>query len=168
MRQSKKIALCGIAAALGSILLILARFAPSGKLSLFAFSSLALALPLSKKLYAYAALTMLATAAIAFLSGGLTYFLPYLLGFGPHPIAVALLEKYSSRRAVIIKTAVKTAYFVALLYMLYTLAYIAKLFSFEIEFYILALVAAPLFIIYDYLIAALMKKIEFLTNKYIR
>jgi hypothetical protein len=167
MRQSKKIALSGISAALGSILLILARIAPTGKLSLFALSSLALALPLSKKIYGYAALTVLATAAIAFLFGGVTYFVPYILGFGPHPIVNALLEKYSGRRAFIIKTAAKTAYFVALLYLLYALAYVAQLFSVEIEFYILALIAAPVFAVYDYLLTALMKKTAFLVNRYI-
>lgn len=168
MKQSKIIALCGISAAFGSICLVFLTIAPTGKLALFALSSVALMIPLSKKQYVYTFLTMLATAFIAYITGGLLVFLPYLLGFGVHPIINAMLSKYNVKYGIAIKLICKLIYFIIVLYILFTLAYLAKLFLVEIEFYILALLAAPLFIIYDYIMIALQKRIDYLIDRYIK
>ncbi|MDD4002876.1 MAG: hypothetical protein PHE12_01620 [Clostridia bacterium] len=125
-------------------------------------------IPLSKKQYGFAFLTMLATAFIAYITGGLLIFLPYILGFGIHPIINALLSKYNAKFSSIIKLICKLIYFIIVLYILFTLAYLAKLFQVEIEFYILALLAAPIFIVYDYVMIALQKRVDYLIDRYIK
>ena len=169
MNSSKKIALCGISSAIGSIFLSIILIAPTGKLSLFVLSSIAVMIPLSKKLYGGAALTVLATSAIGFITGGFLVYLPYILVFGIHPLINAVLDNYiKNKNGTIIKIAIKLVYFIGVLYLLYTLAYISDLFLVEIKFYILAIIVAVAFIPYDYLLRAVQKRIDYLLQKYIK
>ena len=82
MKSSKKIALCGVSAAIGSIFLSLVIVAPTNKLTLFALASVAVMIPLSQKIYGGAALTVLTIAAMGFI-WGLAVFVPYMLHSAP-------------------------------------------------------------------------------------
>jgi len=126
-------------------------------------------LPLAKKLYGGAALTIVATAIISFISGGFTVFLPYLFIFGVHPLFNALLEKMNIQKGgIIIKIVIKLIYYNIVLYFLYKFAYLTELIVVDIEFYLLAIVISIAFIPYDFLMQALFKRVEFYTNRYIK
>lgn len=169
MKSSKKVALCGISTAFGSIFLIMVLFAPTGKLSLFALSSVAVMLPLAKKLYGGAFLTVIATGLIAFISGGLTVFLPYILIFGVHPLFNALLEKAVFKKGgILIKLLPKLLYFNVILFLLYKFAYLNQLIMVDIEFYLLAIVVSVVFIPYDFLMQAVQKRVEYILSRYVK
>lgn len=169
MRTSKKIALCGLSAAIGSLFLSFVLIAPTIKLSLFVLASVAVMLPLSKKLYGGAFLTMLATSFIGFITGGLLVFLPYILVFGIHPIINALLEKIKiTKFDMVIKIAIKLVYFIGILFLLFKLAYIADLFLIELQFYILALIVGLAFIPYDILMQTIQKRVNYFFEKNIK
>ncbi|NLK17273.1 MAG: hypothetical protein GX304_01940 [Clostridiales bacterium] len=170
MKSSKKIALCGVSAAIGSIFLSLVIVAPTNKLTLFALASVAVMIPLSQKIYGGAALTMLTIAAMGFIWGGLAVFVPYILLFGAHPLINALLKRLApwGRKGIIIGLVVKLIYFNAALYLVYRLAYIMELFAVQVEFLVLAAIVSLIFIPYDFLIMALQKRLEFLISKLIK
>lgn len=170
MKNSKKIALCGVSAAFGTIFLFLIRISPTAKLSLFALSSVAIMLPLSKKIYGGSALTVIATALLGFITGGFTVFLSYILIFGIHPLTNALLKNILNfKGGVIIKTAIKLVYICSVLYLLYTIAVIAEIFpQLQINFFPLALIVALIFIPYDFLMQALQTKVDYIVSKYIK
>ena len=170
MKQSKKIALCGISAAIGALFLFLYKFAPTGKLSLFALSSVAIMIPLCKKLYGGAVLTMIATAAIGFISGGVTVLVPYLLIFGIHPIINVFLDKtgIKGKAGYIIKLLIKLVYINAVLFVIYKLAILAALITVAIDYYIFAIILSLIFIPYDYLMQIVQKRIGFLMTKYLK
>lgn len=166
MKKSKSIALCGISAAFGSILLYIVIIAPTIKLSIFALSSVAIMIPLSKKLYSGAALTMLATSAIGFIAGGLLVFLPYILVFGIHPLINELLSK--TKLSIIIQVAIKLLYFNGILYLLYSLATLAELFLVIVNFLPLALIVSAAFIPYDFLMQSVQKRVNYIIEKHIK
>jgi hypothetical protein len=172
MSKSKSIALCGVSAALGSLFLYILVIAPTGKLSLLALSSAALMIPVSKKLYGGAVLTMLATAAIGFFAGGFVVLLPYITVFGIHPLINAIFSRiniFKNKYAdVLIKTAVKLIYFNLALYILYRFACIMELFAVNINFLLLAVIVSLAFIPYDFLMQALQLRIKYLIDKYVK
>ncbi len=170
MKSSKKMALCGVSAAMGSIFLSVVTVAPTNKLTLFALASVAVMIPLSQRIYGGAVLTMLAIAAIGFIAGGLIVFLPYILLFGAHPLINALLGRFLpwGRKGVIIGLVIKLTYFNAALYLIYSLTYIMELFAVQVEFYLLALIVSLIFIPYDFLIIALQKRFESLISRLIK
>lgn len=170
MKPAKKIALCGMSAAIGSLFLYLVPIAPTSKVALFALASVAVIIPISQKIYGGAVLTMLAISAIGFLSGGFPVFVPYILIFGAHPLINAVLEKTIPGRGkwMAVKLALKIVYFNAMLYLVYSLAYIIELFAVEVDFYLLAVFVTLIFIPYDFVIIALQKRIEYFISRYIK
>lgn len=118
MRKSYKIALSGICTALSVIFLTLAFFLNIVSLSFFTLASLVLLLPLSKKMYGYAALTAIASALFSFLIGGLTVFIPYVLFFGVHPILTVGLRDIKKLNK-IIAIVIKQVFFNGSIFLIY-------------------------------------------------
>lgn len=170
LKTSKKAALCGVSAALGSILLMLARLDLPVQLTLYALSSIALMIPLAQRLYRGAVLTLIATALIGFITGGIMVALPYAFFFGLHPIVNALMDKYikDGKLASFIKIVLKIIFFAALFYGAFLFAQIAELLPPNINKHIFALILAAVFVPYDYLMQLVQKRVTFLMSHYLK
>lgn len=170
MKPSKAAALCGISTALGSVALILARFDLPVTLSLYVISSIAVMIPLSRMLYKGAALTVLATAVVAFLSGGIFVLLPYIMFFGIHPLLSALFVKIirQNRAGKLISLFIKIIIFIALYFIAINIAAYAALIPQGIDYNILALLLIGIFVPYDYFMRLMQSSVAAFVNRHLK
>lgn len=165
MRKSYKIALSGITVALSIVLLTLAYFIPMGKLCFYTLSSMALLMPLSKKMYGYAVLTAVATALFSLLIGNVLLFVPYVLFFGIHPILTIVLRDIKLKK--VIAVIIKQIYFNISIFLIYII--IKEFLAFPdyvIKYiYLFAIALNVALYIYDEFMLRLSKRVEYYVDR---
>ena len=84
-------------------------FAPAVSLPFLALSSMCLLIPLSKKLYFYAVLCVIAVSIFSSLLNPIDILIPYILFFGIHPIITIVLQNIKLDK--IIASVIKQVFF---------------------------------------------------------
>ena len=151
--KSRVIALSAISAAFALVLLVLGSYIEVLDLSCLFMASLALMLPLAKGYRMGGFLAYLASALLAFILTGmrLQVLIPFAMFFGLHPLANDIQRKYKIN--VILATAIKAAWFIATLFVMY---YFTSMFIVEHEVikqyinYVLVIGGGLVFIVYDW------------------
>ena len=119
MRNSYKVALAGITAALSMVFITVAYFASFMSLPFLALASMCLLIPLSKKLYVYAGLCGISVALLSLLypASIFTILIPYAIFFSIHPILTVILSNVKLNK--IIASVIKQVFFNAALVSIY-------------------------------------------------
>ncbi|MBQ2712223.1 MAG: hypothetical protein IJF71_02495 [Clostridia bacterium] len=158
MRQSYKIALGGITAALMLVFLFGAYYSPTARLSFYVLSGAMLYVPLSKRLYGVAALCYIGVAIIGALLRPISV-LP-LLATAAHPFLVALFLYKKTHIAV--EYAVKLLAFEAMVVLAYLLMpqLLGENLVTQIPLWLYMVAGGLLFLVYDVLIVRIVGRLE--------
>lgn len=154
--MAKKVAFSGVLSALTVILLYFAFILPSGKISLYALSSLPVALAVLEFGIGAGASVYVASSLIAFFITGIFGSLPYILFFG----AYSLLKYYIEKSGKLIYELISKIICFNILLLIYYL-FTVKLLTMPIGIigdmlYILFAAAQIIFFVYDYVFSRLL------------
>jgi len=155
-RIAFELALAGIATALALISLVLYYFSPFAKISFLALSAVALLLPLTADKVRSSALAYVACGGLAIAIMGPLAALPFIFIFGWQPVLLGVCDRYLKGKWYI-SLPLKAALFNAGLYGTYTLYGLGDTVTNALSrlgwapaYWIIALLATALFLLYDY------------------
>lgn len=170
MRKSYKIALSGICTALSVIFLTLAFFFEMASISFYILAALVLLLPLSKKMYGYTVLIVIASALFSLLLGWIGLFIPYVLFFGIHPILTVGLKNIKKLNKYIAMV-IKQVLFNGMFFLIYLIT--KNTFFPSIEnltklgwLWLIIIVLNLLLFIYDQVFLTFAKRAEYYVDKF--
>ena len=155
---------------------------PTGKLALFGLASVSVMLPLSRNLWGGAVLTVIVSALIGMLFGGVAVMLAHLAVFGAHPILIAVLNKYLPRKNIfggitdkkcevfwyIIRLLIKLVYFNIAIFLLYNIAVLVFFPTLSAQYWLVALIVSLAFILYDFVLQQLFLQIKQWVNNIVK
>lgn len=152
MKATKRVALAGVASALGTTFLVMSVYVPILDMSCMILASLCMLLPIIKNDYVGAGLCYLSTALLAFLlTGNIFGILPFAIFFGIHPIIVSLLIKL--RVPIPIALIVKLIFANIAIFLAWKFLGLAINWKdIPIPYYVLAIGGSVVFLIYDWFI----------------
>lgn len=152
MKATKRVALAGVASALGTTFLLMSVYVPILDMSCMILASLSMLLPIIKNDYVGAGLCYLSTALLAFLlTGNIFGILPFAIFFGIHPIIVSLLIKL--RVPIPIALIVKLIFANIAIFLAWKFLGLAINWKdIPIPYYVLAIGGSMVFLIYDWFI----------------
>ncbi|MGB7603923.1 MAG: hypothetical protein WBL93_00445 [Lutisporaceae bacterium] len=158
--MSRKVAFGGILTALCVVIVYIAAYLPTGKLGMYAISSLIIACAVIELGVKWGTVTYVASAALIFLlTGSINAFLLFVLFFGGYPIIKYHIEKLSSVKSEIVLKLVAINVLAITGYFIYIrLLGISPINIPEISTLItgaLIIAAQAVFLIYDYVLSRL-------------
>lgn len=154
--MARRVAFCGVLSAITVILAYFASFAPTGKFSLYALSSLPVALAIIEFGIGTGLLVYASAILLTFFMTGFFGSLPYTVFFGLYPLLKYYIEKSNK---FLLEIVLKVIAFNILLLIYYIVT--VKLFSPSIavlgnKLYLIIIAAQFVFFVYDYVFTRLL------------
>lgn len=154
--MAKKVAYTGVLSALTVILIYFAALVPSGKLSLYALSSLPAALVVMEFGIGAGALLYVSASLLSFLLAGFFGSFPYIVFFGLYSLLKYYIEKSNKRAYEVILKIITFNILLSIYYFLAVRLFAASIGMPDKVIYLLIAAAQFVFFVYDYVFSRLL------------